>query len=111
MAYSMFSTPVHQLRLKSAMGGIQSQYGAEAMTTVNTHPTPKMGTLTLGTTPAHFPAPIERAQTICEALGAALYWLDSPNEQRALLATAHARRALTLLKKACTELATAGRAA
>ena len=79
------------------------------MTTVNTIITPKTGTLTLGPTPAHSPAPIERAQAIREALGAALYYLDSTNTlNHTWLATAHARRALTLLKQACAEAKNGG---
>ena len=53
MATSMFSTSRPPVALEKAASGLQSQVGAETMTTVNTTPTPKAAPL--GITPATFP--------------------------------------------------------
>ncbi|WP_157040286.1 hypothetical protein [Polaromonas naphthalenivorans] len=79
-------------------GGFQSQYGAEAMTTVNTTPTPKTGNT----------SPLTRQQAIENALSGALHHARNGDIHTA---TGRAIRAASMLKQACSELATAGRAA
>ncbi len=101
MAYSMFSTPVHQLRLESATGGIQSQYGAEAMTTVNTHLTPKTGNTSL----------LIRQQAIETALSDAVHLVRTTGTQHGIhAATGRAIRAASMLKQACAEIQNRGAA-
>ena len=71
------------------------------MTKVNTTTTPKVAPL--GITPAKFPASIERQFAIETALADALYYIRMPGSDKTLnAATARTRRALTLLKNACS---------
>ena len=82
-------------------GGFQSHTGARTMTKVNTPTTPANGI-----TPA-----LARQQAIENALESALYFIRTDHPHYSLcLATARARRALSLLKQACTEFSINGRA-
>ena len=79
------------------------------MTTVNTITTPKMGTL--GSTPAISTSSIARQQAIENALSTALYFIRQPHTDQTLqAATGRAIRAASMLKQACTESTTSGRA-
>ena len=79
------------------------------MTTVNTTPTPKAAPL--GITPATFTGSIERQFAIETALADALHFIRLPYSAKTLNATtARTRRALSMLKQACTESTTSGRA-
>ena len=81
------------------------------MTTVNTITTPKLGTLTLGTTPAISPSIIARQQAIENALTTALYFIRLPLTDSGLkAATGRAVRAASMLKQACAESTINGRA-
>jgi len=89
----------HPECLKSAKDGFQSHNGAETMTTVNTPTTSK-------------PDTIARQQAIEDALESALYFIRTGHPDHSLcLATARARRALSLLKQACADAAKIGGAA
>jgi hypothetical protein len=93
-------------------GGFQSRKGAETMTTVNTPTTPKMGTLTLGSTPTLSPVSLARRLAIETALITALFHVRSSDTQQGIeLATGRATRAATLLKRACSEAKVIGGAA
>ncbi|CAN5154056.1 hypothetical protein BH10PSE16_BH10PSE16_43230 [soil metagenome] len=71
------------------------------MTTVNTHPTPKTGNT----------SPLTRQQAIENALTTALYFIRLPSTESGLrAATGRAIRAASLLKQACAESTTSGRA-
>ena len=71
------------------------------MTTVNTTTTPEAATT--GLTPT-FPGSVQRQIAIETALADALYYSRLPYSNRTLRATtARTRRALTLLKQACTD--------
>ena len=98
MAIPMFLTSRPPDARKNANGGFQSHSGGEAMTTVNTTPTPKKGTT----------FPLTRQQAIKNALSMALYFVRQPAHSPAMLqaATARANRALSLLKQACSASAT-----
>ena len=100
MADSMFSTSRPPVALEKAASGLQSQSGAEAMTTVNTHPTPKTGTT----------YPLARQQAIEDALSTALWLIRHPNETTLHAATGFSIRAASMLKQACAEIQN-GRAA
>ncbi len=77
------------------------------MTTVNTPATPKMGTLTLGTTPAFSPVSLARRLAIETALITALFHVRTGSTQHCIeLATGRATRAASMLKQACAESAT-----
>ncbi len=79
------------------------------MTTVNTIPTPETGNL--GNKPANPPSSIARHQAIENALSAALYFIRLPLTESGLkAATGRAIRAASLLKQACSEVTTSGRA-
>ena len=79
------------------------------MTTVNTTTTPKAAPL--GITPATFPGSIGRQIAIETALADALHFIRLPYSARTLNATtARTRRALSMLKQACTESTTSRRA-
>ena len=57
------------------------------------------------------PSPLARQQAIENALSAALYFIRLPSTESGLkAATGRAHRALTLLKHACAESTTSGRA-
>jgi hypothetical protein len=91
---------IQSLRLKSAVIGFQSHNGAETMTTVNTHPTPKTGN----------PSLLARQQAIEAALEDALHFIRTDHPGHSLcLATARTRRALSMLKQACAEVSQAVR--
>ena len=100
MADSMFSTSRPPVALEKAASGLQSQSGAEAMTTVNTHPTPKTGAT----------YPLARQQAIEDALSTALWLIRHPNETTLHAATGFSIRAASMLKQACAEIQN-GRAA
>ena len=101
MAYSMFSTSRPPVALEKAASGLQSQYGAETMTTVNTQPTPKTGNT----------SPLIRQQAIESALEDALHFIRIDHPGHSLCqATARTRRALSMLKQANAELSQAVRA-
>ena len=112
----------------NAASGLQSQLGAETMTTVNTPTTPKTGNPgTKPTLPAftqigrilrervvHRPPPkldpIERQQAIENALSAALWHVRKDSNHATLqAATGRAIRAVSMLKQAC-EATNGGRA-
>ena len=97
MAESMFSTSRPPVALEKAASGFQSHSGAETMTTVKITPTP-----TLGNT-----SPLARQQAIENALSLALYHARHGN---IAAATGRAIRAASMLKQACTESITSGRA-
>ena len=97
MADSMFSTSRPPVALEKAASGFQSHSGAETMTTVKITPTP-----TLGNT-----SPLARQQAIENALSLALYHARHGN---IAAATGRAIRAASMLKQACTESITSGRA-
>ena len=77
------------------------------MTTVNTPTTPKMGTLTLGTTPATSPSSLARRIAIEAALSLALFHVRNDNAHAAV---GRSIRAATLLKRACAESKIGGQA-
>jgi hypothetical protein len=81
-------------------GGFQSHNGAETMTKVNTHPTPKKGTT----------SPLARQQAIEDALSTALRLIRHPNETTLHAATGFAIRASSMLKQACAEIQNGGAA-
>ena len=100
-----FSHPAHPVCLKSGSSGFQSQQGAETMTTFNTTPTPTTG----NTSPIS--NAISRQQAIENALSMALYYVRrSAGQQGIQAATGRAVRAASMLKQACTEPTTSGRA-
>ena len=73
------------------------------MSTVNTT-TPKMGLLTLGSTPGFSRLPLARRLAIETALIAALFHVRTDGTQQGIeLATGRATRAATMLKQACSE--------
>ena len=77
------------------------------MTTVNTPPTPKKGTLTLGTTPTLSPIALARRLAIETALITALFHVRTGSTQHCIeLATGRATRAASMLKQACEASAT-----
>lgn len=79
------------------------------MTTVNTTTTPKAATL--GNSPALSPSSIARQQAIENALTTALYFIRLPSTESGLrAATGRAIRAASMLKQACAESTTSGRA-
>lgn len=79
------------------------------MTKVNSTTTPKAAPL--GTTPAIFTSIIGRQQAIENALTTALYFIRLPSTESGLrAATGRACRAASLLKQACAESTTSGRA-
>lgn len=79
------------------------------MTTVNTTTTPKAASL--GHTPATFNSSIARQQAIENALSTALYFIRLPSTESGLkAATSRAIRAVSMLKQACTDTTTSGRA-
>ena len=99
MAESMFLTSRPPDARKNADGGFQSHSGAEAMTTVNTHPTPAPGTA------SH----LARQQAIENALTTALYFIRLPSTESGLkAATGRAIRAASMLKQACAEIQNGG---
>jgi hypothetical protein len=107
MADSMFLTSRPPFSRRNENGGLLSQSGAESMTTVNTTPTPKKGTLTLGTTPATSPVTLARRLAIETFLIGALFLVRTGSTQECIeLATGRATRAASLLKQACTEAST-----
>ena len=109
MATSMFSTSRPPVALEKAASGFESQVGAEAMTTVNTTTTPKAAHL--GNTPALLPSSIARQQAIENALASALHLVRLPRTESGLqAATGRAIRAASMLKQACSEANTSGRA-
>ena len=102
MAYSMFSTSRPPVALEKAASGLQSQYGAETMTTVNTPPTPKTGNT----------SPLIRQQAIETALSDALHLVRTTGTQHGIhAATGRAIRAASMLKQACAKFAIEGGAA
>ena len=98
MAYSMFSTSRPPVALEKAASGLQSQYGAETMTTVNTQPTPKTGNT----------SPLIRQQAIENALSMALHHVRHGDTHAAV---GRAIRAASMLKQACAKFAIEGGAA
>ena len=99
--FHVFKPSSTRYRLNTVASGFQSQYGAETMTKVNTHPTPALGT------PSH----LARQQAIENALSTALYFIRLPNTESGLkAATGRAIRAASMLKQACAEIQN-GRAA
>ena len=93
--------PSSTLCPSQADGGLSVRQGTETMTKVNTHPTPALGT----------PSRLARQQAIENALGDALHFIRTDHPDHSLcLATAHARRALSMLKQACAEVSQAIRA-
>ena len=102
MALSMCSNPAPPvIGLNTVASGFQSHNGARTMIKVNTPTTPANGI-----TPA-----LARQQAIENALESALYFIRTDHPHYSLcLATARARRALSLLKQACTEFSINGRA-
>ena len=102
MATSMFLTSRPPNARKNADGGFQSQVGAEAMTTVNTPPTPKTGNT----------SPQIRQQAIETALSDALHLVRTTGTQHGIhAATGRAVRAASMLKQACAKFAIKGGAA
>lgn len=72
------------------------------MTTVNTPTTPKMGTLTLGTTPTLSPVSLARRLAIETALITALFHVRTSDTMHGIeIATGRATRAASMLKQAC----------
>jgi hypothetical protein len=99
MAYSMFSTSRPPVALEKAASGLQSQYGAETMTTVNTPPTPKTGNT----------SQLIRQQAIESALNDALHLVRTTGTQHGIqAATGRAMRAAGMLKQACADFTTKG---
>ena len=99
MAIPMFSTSRPPVALENAACGLQSRIGAETMTTVNTPTTSR-------------PDTNARQQAIESALESALHFIRTDHPGYSLcLATARARRALSLLKQACADAAKNGSAA
>ena len=69
------------------------------MTTVNTHPTPALGTT----------SQLARQQAIENALTTALYFIRLPSTESGLkAATGRAIRAASMLKQACAEISNGG---
>ena len=91
MAISMFSTSRPPVALEKAASGLQSQIGAETMTTVNTTTTPKSGNT----------SPLARQQAIENALSMALYHARHGEIHAAI---GRAIRATSMLKQACSEV-------
>ena len=87
MALSMFSTSRPPAALENAASGLQSHNGAETMTTVNTTPTPALGT-------------IANQQAIDNALSMALHHIRNGDAHAAV---GRAIRAASMLKQACAE--------
>lgn len=109
MTNFMFETSRPPVARSNAASGFQSQLGAKAMTTVNTTTTPKAATL--GNSPALSPSSIARQQAIENALTTALYFIRLPSTESGLrAATGRAIRAASMLKQACAESTTSGRA-
>ena len=107
--YSCSTTQSTLYGLNTVSSGFQSHQGAETMTTVNTTTTPKAATL--GNTPALSPSSIARQQAIENALAMALYYVRLPSTESGLrAATGRAIRAASMLKQACAESTTSGRA-
>ena len=79
------------------------------MTKVSSTTTPKAATL--GNTPAISTSIIARQQAIENALTTALYFIRLPSTESGLkAATSRAIRAASMLKQACAESTTSGRA-
>ena len=99
MTNFMFETSRPPAARSNAASGLQSQLGAEAMTTVNTHPTPALGT----------PSRLARQQAIENALTTALYFIRLPSTESGLKAApGRAIRAASMLKQACAEIKNGG---
>ena len=72
------------------------------MTTVNSTPAPKKGTLTLGITPTLSPVTLARRMAIETALITALFHGRTSDTMHGIeLATGRATRAASMLKQAC----------
>ena len=109
MAESMSLTSRPPVARKEAACGFQSHSGAETMKKVNSTITPKAAPL--GHTPAISTRPLARQQAIENALSLALYYIRQDEEPRNIhAATVKAVRAAAMLKQACAESTTSGRA-
>ena len=96
--FCVLNPHIHPECLKSARDGLSVQQGTETMTTVNTPITSA-------------PDTIARQQAIEDALESALHFIRTGHPDHSLfLATARARRALSMLKQSCAEASQAIRA-
>lgn len=109
MATSMFSTSRPPVALEKATSGFESQVGAKTMTNVVTLARPRVAVPVQLL--AHPLDPIQQQAAIENALSMALYFIRQPASSTTLqAATGRASRALTLLKKSCSEAQIGGAA-